>query len=153
MKNYRPLLALAAFLALALSCGEDKGLNVPDKDQAIPGHYNGVYLYSQYQHGNQMKLLSQTVEVIFDDTLFRMRKDPDYPQEPRDVCDISAPYETGSTITINCPDLQLDCPEWEHPCGAFTRVWKGDSLKLSLTYTDASTGWVHYKRLDMKKVP
>jgi hypothetical protein len=149
MKAIGPACAVFFLLTVFVACDNDK--STESEDKPLVGSYQGICLYTQYQGGVTMKVLSQNVEVIFEESTFRMRKDPSYSGEPREFCDIAAPYSLGSSIDIDCPEMQVDCPEWEHPCGAFSKAWKGDSLKMARDYVD-SLGWRHVKSLNLLKL-
>lgn len=145
MKNLIVLIAIAV-LAVHLSCGNGNGTTEPEELPTLTGSYEGIYYYSQYVSGAQNKIISQHVRVSFDGSQFRMIKS----DGPREVCDINAPYTSGAKVTINCPELPYDCPEYENACGDFSATWKGDSLKLTCSYTDEHL-YSHLKRLELKK--
>jgi len=145
MRNLILLIAAAALTA-DLSCGGGKGTTEPEEVSTLTGNYEGTYFYSQYVSGAQNKIISQHVRVSFDGSLFRMVKS----DGPREVCDINAPYTSGAKVTISCPELPYDCPEYENACGAFSVTWKGDSLKLTCSVTDEHL-YSHLKRLELKK--
>ena len=144
------LFVTLALLALLAACGDDDDSPTDSDEPILQGIYEGRYLYTQYLDGNLTKNLGQTVEVRFDDSLFLMRKHPSYTGEPRQFCDIIAPYTDGSSVTINCPTMQYDCPEYEHPCGSLAKTLEGDSLKLNRDYTD-TLGWRHINRMYLRR--
>jgi len=145
MKAVR-FLALAGALGLAAwSCGDDESPTGPEP--ALNGSYQGRYTYTLVRDGDIIKSLGQAVFVDIDDTLFLMRRDP---STPREFCDISAPCTHAKVVDIDCPPMQYDCMENEHPCGRFSIAWKGDSLKLAQDYRD-TLNWLHVKRLHLKR--